>query len=56
MIYARLILGAVILLAMIYYVMIVGQLFGVWKITQRQISFIKLCVPFYYWMVSQKIK
>lgn len=55
MIYARLLLGAFIVLALIYYVMVIGQLFGAWKITQRPITFAKLCMPFYYWMVSQKI-
>ncbi len=54
MIYARLIFGAFILLALIYYVMMVGHLFGAWKITQRPISFPKLCTPFYYWVVAQK--
>lgn len=53
MIYARLLLGAFILLAIIYYAMVVGQLFGAWKITQRPITFAKLCIPFYYWAVSQ---
>lgn len=55
MIYARLLLGAFILLALIYYAMVIGHLFGAWKITQRPITFAKLCVPFYYWTVSQKI-
>lgn len=55
MIYARVILGAFVLLAMIYYIMVVGQLFGAWAITRRPITFAKLCVPFYYWIVSQKI-
>lgn len=55
MIYARIILGAFILLASIYYAMVLGQLFGVCKITQRQITFTKLCIPFYYWIVSQKV-
>lgn len=54
MIYARIILGAAILLAAIYNAMVIGQLFGAWKITQRQITFTKLCIPFYYWIVSQK--
>ena len=55
MIYARVLLGAFILLAAIYFAMVIGQLFGKWKITQRPISFAKLCVPFYYWIVTQKI-
>lgn len=55
MIYARILLAVLIPLAAIYYVMAVGQLFGKWKITRRRITFAKLCVPFYYWMVSQTI-
>ena len=55
MIYTRIILCAFILLAFIYYVMIVGQLWGAWRITARKITFPKLCVPFYYWAVSQKV-
>lgn len=51
MIYTRFILGAVVLLIIIYYLMVVGQLFGVWKITDREIKFINLVIPFYYWMV-----
>lgn len=54
MIYARIILGALILLVAIYYAMMVGQLFGSWRITQRPITFARLSIPFYYWMVSQK--
>lgn len=34
----------------------VGQLFGKWKITNREIKFSLLCIPFYYWMVSQEEK
>lgn len=56
MIYARILLGAFVLLALIYYSMVVGHLFGAWKITRRQITFAKLCIPFYYWAVSQETK
>lgn len=51
MLYAKLILGAIVALLIIYYVMIVGQLFGSWKITNKKIKFNKLIIPFYYWMV-----
>lgn len=27
-----------------------------WKITNREIKFSYLCIPFYYWMVSQEEK
>ena len=54
MAYFRIITAIVVLLMTVYYAMVVGQLFGFWKITYRKISFIKLCIPFYYWVVSQK--
>ena len=56
MIYARVLLAASVVLAVIYYVMVIGQLFGKWKITNREIKFSYLCVLFYYWMVSQEEK
>lgn len=56
MIYARVLLAAFVVLAVIYYVMVIGQLFGKWKITNREIKFSLLCIPFYYWMVSQEDK
>lgn len=36
--------------------MVIGQLFGKWKITNREIKFSYLCIPFYYWIVSQEKK
>lgn len=54
MAYFRIITAVVVILMLVYYAMIVGQLFGFWKITYRKILFIKLCIPFYYWIVSQK--
>lgn len=56
MIYARVLLAAFVVLAVIYYVMAIGQLFGKWKITNRGIKFSYLCVLFYYWMVSREEK
>lgn len=56
MIYARVLLLAFIVLAVIYYIMVIGQLFSKWKITNREIKFSFLCIPFYYWMVSQEEK
>lgn len=56
MIYARVLLLAFIVLAVIYYIMVIGQLFDKWKITNREIKFSCLCIPFYYWMVSQEEK
>lgn len=51
MLYTKLILGAIVILLIIYYIMVVGQLFGAWKITNKSIKFIKLITPFYYWVV-----
>lgn len=54
MAYFRVITAIIVVLMTVYYAMVVGQLFGFWKITNKEISFVKLCIPFYYWVVSQK--
>lgn len=54
MIYARVLSVAILILLVSYYVMIIGQLFGLWKLTDRKIGFSSLCVPFYYWIVPQQ--
>lgn len=51
MLYARIILIAFILLLVLYYAMVVGQLFGLFKMTSRKIKFSGLIIPFYYWIV-----
>lgn len=50
----RLFIICIILLAIIYYVSIVMQsLFPrVFKITDKEITFIKAAIPFYYWIAS----
>ena len=48
MIYARVLLAAFVVLAVIYYIMMIGQLYGKWKVTNREIKFSFLCIPFYY--------
>lgn len=50
----RLFIICVILLAFIYYVSIIMQsLFPkVFKITNKEIKFIKAAIPFYYWIAS----
>lgn len=50
MIYTRFVFGIIVILLIIYYVMIIGQLFDMWKITKNKLVFIKLCIPFYYWI------
>lgn len=53
MIYSRLIAAVLTVLLMAYYVMIVLHLFKVIKITNRDVTFGKALIPFYYWIVSQ---
>jgi len=50
MIYFRLLIGAVVVLAAIYYFMVVLQCFGLVRFTEKNISFIKAILPFYYWI------
>lgn len=54
MLYTKLILGAVVILLIIYYIMVVGQLCDALKFTNRQIKFKKLVIPFYYWVDMEK--
>lgn len=54
MAYFRMITIVLVLLMATYYFTMVGHLLGFWKITYRKISFVKLCIPFYYWVVSEK--
>jgi hypothetical protein len=56
MIYTRFLMFIIIPLILLYYGMIAGQLFDLWKITNRNINFGNLCIPFYYWIVSQEPK
>jgi len=48
--YYRLLIGAIIVLAFIYYVMVALHSFGLISITQREIKFTKAIIPFYYWI------
>lgn len=50
MIYTRVILVLLIILILVYYTMIVAHLSGVINLTERKITFGKLCIPFYYWI------
>lgn len=56
MIYSRILLVAFSILAVMYYTTVAGQLFGKWRITKRDFKFLYLCIPFYYWVVSQEKK
>ena len=50
MIYTRVILVLLIILILVYYAMIVAHLSGVINLTERKITFGKLCIPFDYWI------
>lgn len=50
MIYTRFVFGIIVILLITYYVMVIGQLFDMWKITKNKLEFAKLCIPFYYWI------
>lgn len=50
MIYTRFVFSIIVILLITYYIMVVGQLFGMWKLTTKKLEFIKLCIPFYYWI------
>ena len=52
MIWIRLIIIIIALLAAIYYSILILHCFGVVKITNRKLSFGRMIVPFYYWIVS----
>lgn len=47
----RAIIGALIVLCLIYYVMVMGQfLAGLIKFTNRRLTFWRALVPFYFWI------
>lgn len=50
MLYFRIVFLAFMLLFIIYYVLVLGQLSGLWKVTKAdvEIEFNKLFIPFYY--------
>jgi len=48
--YYKLFIAAVIVLAALYYLMVVLHNFGVISLTKREMKFIKAIIPFYYWI------
>lgn len=48
MIYARILVIALIVLLLVYYVLTIGQAFGLWRYTYKTIS-LRGFIPFYYW-------
>ena len=56
MIWIRLVMIAFAILYAIYYLMVISQLFGVIKFTNRKFTFRRCLVPFYYWIANQDEK
>lgn len=56
MVWIRLIITIVFVLLVIYYGIIVAQLGGFLRITNRRMEFGRLIVPFYYWIAPQSEK
>lgn len=51
MIYYRLFITAIVVLAALYYIMVVLHCFGVLKLSEKKVTFLKGIIPFYYWIV-----
>ena len=52
MIYWRLFLSGFILLLALYYLSVVLHCFGLIKLVEKEVSFIKAIIPFYYWVTK----
>lgn len=50
MIYGKIVLTAFVLLLLVYYILVIGHLFSLWSITEDEVTFKRLCTPFYYWI------
>ena len=50
MIYWRLLVSGLIVLAALYYFMVVLHCFGLISLTKKDVSFIKAIIPFFYWI------
>lgn len=50
MIYYRILISAIIVLAALYYVMVVLHCFGLISLSKKKVTFIKAIIPFYYWI------
>ena len=53
MIWLRILISMFAYLGAIYYIMLLFQLFGKLKFTNRKMTFLRCVTPFYYWIVSQ---
>ena len=56
MIWIRRVVIAFAILYGIYYFMVISQLFGIIKFTNRKFTFRRCLVPFYYWIANQDEK
>ena len=50
MIWLRLLIVVIALIAALYYTMVLLQCFNVISFTKRNITFIRMLIPFYYWI------
>jgi hypothetical protein len=48
MLYIRILFLMFIVLYVIYYILVIGHLFGLWKLTNETMKFSKVIIPFYY--------
>lgn len=53
MIWLRILILAFAYLCIMYYVMLVLQLFGCIKFTNRNMTFLRCMLPFYFWVMPQ---
>ena len=56
MIWIRFVVIAFAILYGIYYFMVISQLFGIIKFTNRKFTFKRCLVTFYYWITNQNEK
>ena len=54
MVWIRLLIILLVLVAMVYYAMLIMHCFGVIKFTSRKINFGRMIIPFYYWLMPSK--
>lgn len=54
MIWLRLVTFLISFLIGIYYIMLVIQLYGGIKFTNRKFTFLRCIIPFYYWLMPQE--
>lgn len=47
--YLKILVFIAVILFLVYVILTLGQLFGLWKYTEKKITFKGLLIPFYYW-------